>query len=79
MVVMAKTVTLSARVPEELRRKLAELGIAPSEVIKKALVRAVSERSRELLLDKASAAGFIAKKVGKEGWARAIRDGRDSR
>jgi hypothetical protein len=77
MVVMPKTVTVSAKVPEELRKRMAELGIVPSDVIRKALEEAVRDRSRQLLLEQISAASAIAKKVSAEGWVRAIRESRD--
>ena len=79
MVVMPKTVTVSAKVPEELRKKMAELGIVPSDVIRKALEDAVRDRSRQLLLEQITAASAIAKKVSEEEWVRAIRESRDSR
>jgi hypothetical protein len=79
MVVMPKTVTVSAKVPEELRKKMAELGIVPSDVIRKALEEAVRDRSRQLLLEQITAASAIAKKVSEEEWVRAIRESRDSR
>ncbi|MCD6089839.1 type II toxin-antitoxin system VapC family toxin [Candidatus Bathyarchaeota archaeon] len=44
---MTKQVTVSARIDVELRRKLKELGIRPSEVIKKALEREVEERLKK--------------------------------
>ena len=76
---MSKTVTVSAKVPEELRKKMAELGIVPSEVIRKALEEAVRDRSQQLLLGQISAVSAIMKKVGKEDWVRAIREDRDNR
>jgi antitoxin component of RelBE/YafQ-DinJ toxin-antitoxin module len=79
MVVMPKTVTVSAKVPEELRKKMSELGIVPSDVIRKALEEAVRDRSRQLLLEQITAASAIAKKVSEEEWVRAIRESRDSR
>ncbi len=79
MVVLTKTVTVSAKVPEELRKKMAELGIAPSEVIRRALEQAVRERAQEILLTRAAEASAILRKVRKEDWVRAIREDRDSR
>ena len=77
MVVMPKTVTVSAKVPEELRKKMAELGIVPSGVIRKALEDAVRDRSRELLLERISAASAIMQKISEEQVVRAIRESRD--
>jgi antitoxin component of RelBE/YafQ-DinJ toxin-antitoxin module len=79
MVVMPKTVTVSAKVPEELRRRMSELGIAPSEVIRTALEEAVRRRSLQQLLERAEKAGPIVRKVSKDDWTRAIREDRDAR
>jgi hypothetical protein len=57
MVVLTKTVTVSAKVPEELRRKMADLGIVPSDVIRRAIEAAVREREREQLLKRAESWG----------------------
>jgi hypothetical protein len=78
MVVMPKTVTVSAKVPEELRKKMAELGIVPSDVIRKALEEAVRDRSRQLLLERISAASAIMQNISEEQVVRAIRESRDS-
>ncbi|MGA2198476.1 MAG: hypothetical protein ABSG45_00915 [Nitrososphaerales archaeon] len=79
MVVLTKTVTVSAKVPEELRRKMAELGIVPSNVIREAIEAAVREREREELLKRAESVGGIIRKVRKEDWVRGIREDRDAR
>jgi antitoxin component of RelBE/YafQ-DinJ toxin-antitoxin module len=41
---MAKYVTVSAKIDAELRRKLAELGIKPSEVIRRSLQRGLKKK-----------------------------------
>jgi hypothetical protein len=79
MVVMGKTVTVSAKVPEELRKRMAELGIAPSEVIQKALEDAVRKRSLQQLLERAEEVGPMMRKVSKDDWTRAVREDRDAR
>jgi hypothetical protein len=79
MVVMVRTVTVSAKIPEALRRKMAELGIAPSEVIRSAVEDAVRKGEQERLLTQAEAAGAIIRKLSREDWVRAIREDRDSR
>ena len=56
---MTKQVTVSARIDVELRRKLKELGIRPSEVIKKALEREVEERLKLQLYRKVERASEI--------------------
>ena len=76
---MPKQVTVSARIDVELRRKLKELGIKPSEVIRKALEREVEERLRLQLYRKVERAGEIIRRVGREEWVRAVRESRDER
>jgi antitoxin component of RelBE/YafQ-DinJ toxin-antitoxin module len=76
---MAKYVTVSAKIDAELRRKLAELGIKPSEVIRRALQREVEEKMREMFYRKVEEASEIISGVGKDAWVRAIREGREER
>lgn len=76
---MGKQVTVSAKVDEELRKRMTELGIRPSEVIKRALELEVEERMRQSLLEQTSEASRIAKKVSSNDWVRAIRESRDER
>jgi len=76
---LAKYVTVSAKIDRELRKKLDELGIKPSEVIRKALEREVEERTRKLLYEKVERASEIIARVGSEAWIKAIREGRETR
>jgi hypothetical protein len=70
---MAKYVTVSAKIDAELRRKLAELGIKPSEVIRRSLQREVEEKMKEMFYRKVEEASEIISGVGKDTWVRAIR------
>ena len=76
---MTKTVTVSAKIDVELRRKLAELGIKPSEAIRRALQEEVEEKMREKLQKMIEKAGAILSKVSKEDWVKAVRESRDER
>ncbi len=76
---MGKSVTVSAKVPEELARKMKGLGIVPADVIRKAIEDAVREREQERSLKRADTVGTIIRKVSKKDWVRAIREDRDSR
>ena len=76
---MAKYVTVSAKIEAELRKKLAELGIKPSEIIRKSLEKEVEERMKQQLYKKVEKASKIITKVGKDAWIRAIREGRKQR
>ena len=76
---MTKRVTVSARIDVELRRKLRELGIRPSEVIREALEREVEERLKLQLYEKVERASKVILRVGKDAWIRAIRESREER
>jgi len=62
-----------------LRRKLYELGIKPSETIRKALEREVEEKMREKLQKEVEATSTILSKVSEKDWVKAIRESRDER
>ena len=76
---MTKTVTVSAKIDVELRRKLAELGVKPSEAIRRALEREVEERTREKLQETIENASVILSKVDRGDWVKSIRESRDER
>ena len=74
---MPDYVTVSAKITVDLRKKLAELGVKPSEVIKKALEKEVEERTRNMLYEKAEKASHIISKVEREAWIKAVWERRD--
>lgn len=76
---MTKTVTVSAKIDVELRRKLVELGVKPSEAIRRALEREVKERTREKLQETIENASAILSKVDREDWVKSVRESRDER
>ena len=76
---MSDYVTVSAKITKKFREKLAELGVKPSEVIKRALESEVEERMRKLLYEKVESAGPIISKVGRAAWVEAIRESRDEK
>ena len=71
---MTKTVTVSAKIDVELRRKLTELGVKPSGVIRRALQREVEERTREKLQEMIENASIILSKVDRGDWVKSIRE-----
>ena len=71
--------TVSAKIDKELRRKMAQLGIKPSQVIKRALEEEVRERSAKNILAEAVKAAKILKKVSEEDWTDSVRKSRDER
>lgn len=79
MVYLTKTVTVSAKITVELRRKLTELGVKPSEAIRRALEREVEERTREKLQETIENASAILSKVDREDWVKSVRESRDER
>jgi len=76
---VAAQVTVSAKIDKELRRKMAQLGIKPSQVIKRALEEEVRERSAKNILAEAVKAAKILKKVSEEDWTDSVRKSRDER
>jgi antitoxin component of RelBE/YafQ-DinJ toxin-antitoxin module len=72
-------VTVSAKIDKELRKKLAELGIRPSEVIRRALEKEVEERMMQRLYRKVEEASKIIKKIDREMWIKSIRESREER
>ncbi|MGC8998959.1 MAG: CopG family transcriptional regulator [Candidatus Bathyarchaeia archaeon] len=74
-----KYVTVSAKIEEELRKKLAELGIKPSEVIRESLKKEVEERMRQRLYQKMEKASELILRIGKDGWVKAVRESREER
>jgi antitoxin component of RelBE/YafQ-DinJ toxin-antitoxin module len=72
-------VTVSAKIDKELRKKLAELGIRPSEVIRRALEKEVEERMMQRLYRKVEEASKIITKIDREMWIKSIRESREER
>ena len=79
MVYLKKYVTVSAKIDVELRRKLAKLGIKPSEIIREALEKEVEERMKRQLYKKIGEASKIIAKVERDEWIKAIRESREQR
>ncbi len=79
VVYMSRMVTVSAKISEDLKRKIEELGISPSEVIRRALEEEVRKRTRELLKKRLEEVSSVLSKVRREEWVRAIREARDER
>ncbi|BCU69981.1 CopG family transcriptional regulator [Stygiolobus caldivivus] len=73
---MGKTVIISVRVPEELKRELEKYNIDEAEVVRKALINEVKKaKARELekRLDD------VVKKISVDDVVKSIREDRDSR
>jgi hypothetical protein len=76
---MTATVKVSAKIDVNLRKKLDELGIKPSETIRRALEREVEIKLKEKLNKEIDEVSAILTKVSKDDWMRAIRESREER
>jgi len=76
---MGKQVTITAKIPVELKKKLARLGVNVSGLTRKALEREVERLERERLRRLADEAGEILRKIPTEEIVRTIREDRDGR
>jgi hypothetical protein len=57
-----------------LKKKMDELGIRPSEAIRRALESEVDRRTMELLRGRVEEASVILSKVSSDAWVKAIRN-----
>jgi antitoxin component of RelBE/YafQ-DinJ toxin-antitoxin module len=76
---LTETVTVSAKIDVRLRKQLAELGIKPSEAIRRALEKAVEEKLKAKLQTDVEAVSTILSKVPEEEWVKAVRESREER
>ena len=76
---MGRYVTVSAKIPVELKRELEELGVRVSEVIRRALEKEVRRRRMERLLEELEEVRPLLASLPPEENARIIREGRDER
>lgn len=76
---MGRLVTVSAKIPEELKRRMEGLGIKPSRVIREAIEREVRRREAEKLLEVLDEAKLILDKLSVERAIKSIREDRDYR
>jgi len=76
---MTEMATVSAKIEKRKKEEMDELGISPSEVIKKAIDEAIIQRRREKAAEGISEVVPIIRKVSKESWVKAIRETRDER
>lgn len=74
---MRKYATVSAKIDVRLKKKVDELGISPSEVIRRALEQEVDRRTMELLRERIEKASVVLSKVSRDAWVRTIRESRD--
>jgi len=76
---MVKYVTVSAKVPYELREKAAKLGININQLVRRALEEEVKRREKEQLKVMAQEVSQILLKISEEEIVKIIRESRDKR
>jgi len=76
---MGKYVTVSAKIPEDLRRRARELNINISRLVRVAIEREVKLREEELLRKMAKEASQVLRKIPQAEIVKAIRETREQR
>jgi antitoxin component of RelBE/YafQ-DinJ toxin-antitoxin module len=76
---MTEMATVSAKIEKSKKEEMEQLGISPSDVIKKAVDDAIREKKRAKLIDEMNEAGKLIRNIPKESWVQAIRESRDER
>jgi post-segregation antitoxin (ccd killing protein) len=76
---MGNQVTVTAKVPAELKKKLTKLGVNVSGLVREALQLEVDRLEREMLRKLAEEAGEILQKVPAQEIVEAVRAGRETR
>lgn len=76
---MRRYVTVSAKIPEEFKAKIDELGINVSQVIRRSLEEEVNRREEEKLKEMAREVSRILRKIPEDEIVRLIREDRESR
>jgi antitoxin component of RelBE/YafQ-DinJ toxin-antitoxin module len=76
---MTEMATVSAKIEKRKKEEMEQLGISPSDIIKKAVDDAIREKKRKKLIEDLNEAGKLIRKIPKERWVQAIRESRDER
>ncbi len=76
---MDKKVTISVRIPKELKQKIEEHGIRVSEVVRRALEEEIKRKELEKAAEAAEELGKIFSKIPEQEIVRLIREYRRSR
>jgi antitoxin component of RelBE/YafQ-DinJ toxin-antitoxin module len=76
---MTEMATVSAKIEKSKKEEMEQLGISPSDVIKKAVDDAIREKKRAKLIDEMNEAGKLIRNIPQERWVQAIRESRDER
>jgi len=76
---LSNTVTVSAKIPRELKEKLRKLKINVSRLIREALEKEVRRKEEERLRSMAEQVSLSLKKIPREEIVRVVRESRDER
>jgi post-segregation antitoxin (ccd killing protein) len=76
---MGNQVTVSAKIPSELKKKLNDFGVNVSGLMREALQSEVKRLERERLRKLADEAGAILQKIPEDELVQSVRESRDSR
>jgi ribosomal 50S subunit-associated protein YjgA (DUF615 family) len=76
---MTEMATVSAKIEKSKKEEMEQLGISPSDIIKKAVDDAIREKKRERLIREMNEVGKLVRHIPKESWVQAIRESRDER
>lgn len=76
---MGRYVTVSVKIPREVKEKLERLGIKPSELLRKAIMEEIRNREIEDLEREIENARDILSKISTEYVMQSIREDRESR
>jgi post-segregation antitoxin (ccd killing protein) len=76
---MGGQVTVTAKIPVELKEKLSKLGVNLSGLVREALEREAKRLEKERLRELAEEAGEILQKIPAEELVKAVREGREAR
>lgn len=76
---MGRQVTVTAKIPADLKEKLTKVGANVSGLIREALEREVKRLEKERLQKLAEEAGGILQKIPADELVEAVREGREAR
>ena len=76
---MSKSVTVSTKIPKQLKEKMDRLKIKPSRLLRKAIEDEIKRREAEELKEEIDKLKPILEKVNMEDIVKSIRQDRDSR
>lgn len=76
---MSKYITVSTKIPKELREKMTKLGIKPSKILRKAIEEEIKKREIQKLKEKIEALKPVLDKIKIEEIVKSIREDREHR